>query len=120
MAAISLAAQTASTLSNCHRPVIYIGKPRYMEDEELLRALRALAQPTRLRTVALLARTQTGMAAGAIAEKLGVPQNTLSGHLAQLIRAGLLDGERRGRHIIFELDKPVLSKVARSFAAIAR
>lgn len=44
------------------------------------------------------------MAAGAIAEALGVPNSSLSFHLAQLSRAGLVSQERRHRSIIYRAD----------------
>ena len=41
------------------------------------------------------------MAAGAIAEKLGVPNSSLSFHLAQLRNAGLIRQERQHRSLIY-------------------
>ena len=41
------------------------------------------------------------MAAGEIARKLGVPANTLSANLNVLSHAGLIDGRREGRSIIY-------------------
>lgn len=45
----------------------------------------------------------TGVAAGDIADDLGVAPPTLSFHLTRLVRAGLLDTRRRGRSIIYSL-----------------
>jgi ArsR family transcriptional regulator, arsenate/arsenite/antimonite-responsive transcriptional repressor len=42
-----------------------------------------------------------GMAAGAIADALRVPNSSLSFHLAQLNRAGLIRQERRHRSLIY-------------------
>lgn len=67
--------------------------------------LAALAQPTRLRIFRLLIEAgREGLAAGAIAERLGLAAATLSFHLAQLSRAGLLTSEREGRSIIYRAD----------------
>ncbi len=67
-----------------------------------LAALAALGQPTRLAIFKLLMRSQPdGMAAGGIAEQIGVPQNTLSTHIAILARSGLVTGTRDGRSIIY-------------------
>jgi DNA-binding transcriptional ArsR family regulator len=44
------------------------------------------------------------MAAGAIAEKLGVPNSSLSFHLAQLKNAGLILQERQHRSLIYRAD----------------
>ena len=42
-----------------------------------------------------------GMAAGAIADALGVPNSSLSFHLAQLRNAGLILQERQHRSLIY-------------------
>jgi predicted ArsR family transcriptional regulator len=45
-----------------------------------------------------------GMAAGAIADTLGIPNSSLSFHLAQLHRTGLIGQERRHRSLIYRAD----------------
>jgi len=68
-------------------------------------ALSALAQPTRLAIVRLLMKhTPVGITAGQIADTIGAPHNTLSSHLAILVRAGLLRSSREGRTIIYRTD----------------
>lgn len=68
-------------------------------------ALRALAHETRLEVFRLLVRSgPDGMPAGAVAEALGVAAPTLSFHLKELRRAGLVAGERRGRSHIYRPD----------------
>ena len=65
-------------------------------------ALSALAQPTRLAIFRLLIKHEpVGITAGVIADTIGAPHNTLSSHLAILVRAGLLRGSREGRTIIY-------------------
>jgi ArsR family transcriptional regulator len=67
-----------------------------------LAALAALGQPTRLEIFRLLMRREPrGLAAGAIAELIGCPHNTLSSHLAILARSGLVRGARDGRSIVY-------------------
>jgi DNA-binding transcriptional ArsR family regulator len=69
---------------------------------EAVIALSALAQESRLRVFRLLVRTGPGgLAAGAIAEKLGIPAATLSFHLSHLTQAGLTETRRVGRSIIY-------------------
>ncbi|MCW2308265.1 ArsR/SmtB family transcription factor [Rhodobium gokarnense] len=78
-----------------------------MEKQTALNALSALAQETRIDVYRLLVKAgPEGMAAGAIAEKLGVMPNTLSSHLGILSNAGLVKAERAGRVIRYtaELD----------------
>ncbi|MFD1950089.1 ArsR/SmtB family transcription factor [Sphingomonas arantia] len=76
-----------------------------METDTAIAALGALAQGTRLDVFRLLVRHEPdGMAAGEIARSLGVPQNTMSAHLAILARAGVVRSERRGRSIVYRAD----------------
>ncbi len=73
-----------------------------MEQETAIFALSALAQGTRLETFRLLVRHEPhGLAAGELARLIGIPQNTMSAHLATLARAGLVEGERHSRTIIY-------------------
>src|SRR5882762_8372449 len=68
-------------------------------------ALSALAQPTRLAIFRLLLKHEPiGVTAGVIADTIGAPHNTLSTHLAILVRAGLLRSSRDGRTIIYRSD----------------
>jgi DNA-binding transcriptional ArsR family regulator len=76
-----------------------------MESEQVILALAALAQPTRLETFRLLVRHEPeGLPAGEIARELAVPHNTMSTHLNVLARAGLVRSERRSRSIIYRAD----------------
>jgi ArsR family transcriptional regulator len=76
-----------------------------MDENRTLAALSALAQVTRLQTFRLLvAREPEGIAAGELARLVGVPQNTMSAHLAILANAGLVEGERQSRSIIYRAD----------------
>jgi len=76
-----------------------------MDSQEVIAALSALAQPTRLDTFRLLvSREADGVAAGELARLIDVPQNTMSTHLAILARAGLVRGERHSRSIIYRAD----------------
>ena len=76
-----------------------------MSAAHALAALAALGQPTRLEIFRRLIRAEpNGMAAGAIAEQLGCPHNTLSTNLAILARSGLVRGTRAGRSIVYRAD----------------
>ncbi|MEX2015009.1 MAG: metalloregulator ArsR/SmtB family transcription factor [Candidatus Hydrogenedentales bacterium] len=75
-----------------------------MELKTAIEALSALAHDTRLNVFRLLVRAgQDGLSAGDIAASLGVPAPTLSFHLAQLDRAGLVASRRDGRSIIYRV-----------------
>ena len=68
-------------------------------------ALAALAQEHRLAIFRLLVQAgEAGLPAGAIADRLGIPNSSLSFHLAHLNRAGLVTQERRGRSLIYSAD----------------
>lgn len=68
-------------------------------------ALGALAQEHRLAAFRLLVQAgEDGMAAGAIAAALGLPNSSLSFHLAQLSGAGLVRQRRRHRSILYSAD----------------
>lgn len=76
-----------------------------MDDLAALKALAALAQPSRLEAFRLLVRNEpNGLAAGAIARLIGTPQNTMSAHLGILQRTGLVTAERQGRRIQYRAD----------------
>jgi len=73
-----------------------------MESKEALTALGALAQETRLAIFRRLVRAgPKGQSAGVIAEGLGTPAPTLSFHLKELERAGLIQQRRESRNIIY-------------------
>ncbi len=76
-----------------------------MQNKKAVECLAALAQETRLDIFRhLVRRGPEGANAGAIAESLGVNPSTLSFHLAQLERAGLLKSWRVHRQIFYATD----------------
>jgi len=69
---------------------------------EAVAALASLAQEHRLALFRLLVQAgSAGMPAGALAEALGIPNSSLSFHLAHLNRAGLISQRREGRSLIY-------------------
>jgi len=81
-----------------------------VKTKQALGALASLAQETRLAIFRLLVeRGPAGLAAGAIAERLGVPDSSLSFHLAHLTRAGLLVQRRDGRSLVYTADFGAMS-----------
>jgi ArsR family transcriptional regulator, arsenate/arsenite/antimonite-responsive transcriptional repressor len=76
-----------------------------MEVIDATACFAALAHEHRLAVFRLLVeRGPSGLAAGDIAERVGVPPSTLSHHLAHLDRAGLLRSWRVQRNIFYAVD----------------
>ncbi len=94
-------------------PTLYIDNSGYMENEQAVLALAALAQPTRLQAFRTLVQHEPdGLPAGELARLLEVPQNTLSAHLSVLARAGLVSSIRHSRSIVYRIDLAQFQKVA--------
>ncbi len=79
-----------------------------MEDaDRLVRFFKALADETRLRLVALLARQEPGSAlcVGRLAAELETTSSNVSQHLRVLKDLGLVHKERRGYRVHYFLDE---------------
>lgn len=74
-----------------------------MEILGAVQSLSALAQPARLRVFRHLVKQGSAVPAGELAETLGLPKPTLSFHLKELVNAGLIQSQRFGRSIHYEL-----------------
>ena len=76
-----------------------------METTEAVNAFSALAQASRLSVLKHLVQVGPGGArAGVISQTLGVAPPTLSFHLKELERAGLILSRREGRKVIYAAD----------------
>jgi DNA-binding transcriptional ArsR family regulator len=73
-----------------------------MESKQIVSALEALAQESRLAVFrALVQAGKPGLTPGRLSETLDLPAPTLSFHLAQLRHAGLVEATREGRSLIY-------------------
>lgn len=73
-----------------------------MESKRAVEALSALAQDSRLQVYRLLVQAgPEGVAASEIAERLGIPANTLSFHLKSLSHADLVQSRQVGRFVYY-------------------
>ncbi len=73
-----------------------------MEDKYVIKALAALAQPNRLQIFrSLVVKGRDGLTPALLAADLGMPANTLSFHLKELMNADLISQERSGRNLIY-------------------
>ena len=76
-----------------------------METKTAVTALAALAQDSRLAIFRLLVQAgPAGLAAGKIGEALGVAPSSLSFHLKELARAGLVSSRQESRYVIYAAD----------------
>lgn len=83
-----------------------------MEANHVISALAALAHGHRLALFRLLVQTgPEGLPAGRIAGALGVPNSSLSHHLALLHEAGLVTQRREGRSLIYAADYPAMERL---------
>lgn len=83
-----------------------------MDSPKVIRALSALAQEHRLAVFRLLVQAgPDGMAAGSLAEAIGVPASSMSFHLAQLSNAGLVSQRRASRSIIYSADYDAMTRL---------
>jgi len=83
-----------------------------MEKIAAVTALSALAQENRLDVFRLLVQAgPEGMAAGGVAEALGLAPNTLTFHFDRLRMAGLVSVRREGRSMIYAAQYDVMNEL---------
>lgn len=69
--------------------------------KSILKSLRILSDPNRLRVLLLVEREELSVAE--LQEILGMGQSTLSTHLSQLKQAGLVEDRRAGKNILYRI-----------------
>jgi len=83
-----------------------------MKSEEVVIALAALAQESRLAVFRLLVkRGPEGYTPTQLGEKLSLPAPTLSFHLKELQRAGLIQARREGRFLFYSPNFPQMNQL---------
>ncbi len=88
--------------------------------------LRLLGDPTRFRILEFLAAPvqaccsrEDGVCACDLEAFLGLSQPTVSHHMKQLVDAGLITAERRGRWVYYDLDPEVIRDLAGDLERLA-
>lgn len=90
------------------------------EAQELATVLKALADPARLRLLSLIASAPGGEACACdLHEPIDRSQPTVSHHLTQLTRAGLITREQRGKWAWFRIDNDRVSALCSGLAPTA-
>jgi ArsR family transcriptional regulator len=80
-----------------------------MDESQARNCFAALSQETRLAVVRLLVKAgEDGIAAGAIADEVGVSASNISFHLKELERSGMILQRREARSIIYAANYDVL------------
>ena len=78
------------------------------------RVFKALSDPTRRRVLELLRKGP--MSAGELADHFNVSKPAMSAHFAVLREAGLIDSQKQGKSVIYELQMSVLEDALLGFA----
>jgi ArsR family transcriptional regulator len=82
--------------------------------DDLARSLKALADPTRLRLISIVAASEDQEACACdLTDPVGLSQPTVSHHLKVLVDAGFLTRTQRGTWAYFRLVPGALDSVAR-------
>ena len=80
--------------------------------EQIVPLLKALADPVRLRLMSMLL-TSDEVCTCDMAPAVGLTDATVSHHLAQLRKAGLIEGERRGMNVYYRARREALGALVR-------
>jgi ArsR family transcriptional regulator len=116
----AMTGQTVSDLARCCAPVTG-GVLDQAGAERLAAVLKALAEPTRLRLVSLIAAHDGGEACVCdLTDPVALSQPTVSHHLRVLVETGILYREQRGRWAYYRLVPGALDALAGLLAATAR
>lgn len=78
------------------------------------RVFKALSDPTRRRILELL--RERPMSAGELGDHFEVSKPAMSAHFAVLREAGLIDSQKHGKSVIYELQMSVLEDALFGFA----
>lgn len=106
------------SLADCCSPVIG-SVIESAQAEVLAGVLKAIAEPTRLRLVSLVAAHEGAEACVCeLTDPVGLSQPTVSHHLKILVDAGLLEREQRGRWAYYRLVPDALQILANLLAAV--
>ena len=86
--------------------------------EHLAQVLKALGDPIRLRLLSIIASAPTGeVCACDLPDSVERSQPTVSHHLSQLVAAGILEREQRGKWAWFRLQPTAIDRVVTAISS---
>jgi ArsR family transcriptional regulator, arsenate/arsenite/antimonite-responsive transcriptional repressor len=108
--------KSALTLSNC-APSSASEPIARANAEDTATLLKAVADPTRLQILAIIARAENKESCVCdLAEPLGLSQPTISHHLKKLAEVDLVEKQRRGTWIWYSLNNKRWNQIAELFS----
>jgi ArsR family transcriptional regulator len=108
----SLPLLTASDAGRCCAPVT-AGVVGVEDARRLARMFKALGDPTRVRLLSMIAAQSDGEACVCeLTEPVGLSQPTVSHHMKQLVDAGLVTREQRGKWAYYAIVPDTLSMLS--------
>lgn len=112
----------ASSFAATDTPCCVLEAPLDEQQAEMLaHQLKALADPVRLRLVSMIATSPTGTACACdLPDAVGKSQPTVSHHLTQLVNAGVLERQQRGKWAWFRLSSGGLDSIRSALGENAR
>lgn len=107
-----LAPLTPTDAGACCAPVTS-GVMDIEDARQLARAFKALGDPTRMRLLSMIAAHSGGEACVCdLTEPVGLSQPTVSHHMKQLVEAGLVTREQRGKWAYYALAPDTLAMLS--------
>ena len=102
--------ETATSIRCC--PQVLAAPLSEHDATELADVLKALADPARLRLLSIIASSPDGEACACdLSAPVARSQPTVSHHLTQLVRAGILQREQRGKWAWFRISSETLASL---------
>lgn len=111
-----MAAEKLSALDACCDPA----QQPLSDDQaaEIARIFKALAEPARVKLYSLIAAAADEVCACDLTEPVGLSQPTISHHMKQLVEAGLVTREQRGRWAYYRPAPTPLNAAANALTAL--
>ena len=112
----STGVEAETTSDRCCPPLLSANFDSEAADEVAL-ILKSLADPIRLQLVSIIGTSSSGEACACdLPTLVGRSQPTVSHHLTQLVKSGVLEREQRGKWAWFRLDKQRLQSICNALS----